>query len=321
MVPDSTDADVLGRVADGRPYFSVVMAAFNYGRFIAEAMRSVTAQTFADWELIVVDDGSTDDTPDVVRPFLADPRIRYHRHENRGQPATENVGVGMARGDWIAFLDADDRWFPEKLARQVSLIERNPSVSVVYGELMLMDPNGNPLPTPLRTQYRGYIVKELFRQNEIPFSTAVVRRSVIEEVGGFNAEYRHANDYDLWLRVAASGHAFDFVPEPLVWYRTGHPNLSSRGDVQLGTALTIMDRFVDAYPDLLQRRWIDRCYSETYCHLGMVFQAKGLLLSASRWYMRSLRRAPTNREALSMLLRLCLPKPAVAFIKRVARLR
>jgi glycosyltransferase involved in cell wall biosynthesis len=296
---------------DAAPKVSVVMAAYNYERFVAGAIQSVLEQTFAGWELIIVDDGSTDNTPGVVRSFLTDARIRYHRQENQGQPTSENNGVAMARGEWIAFLDADDRWRSDKLEKQLALAVRNPDASVIYSERMLMDPDGNPLPTPALSQYRGRILKEVFRQNPNPFSSTIVKRTVINDAGGFNPKYRNANDYDLWLRIAVRDHQFDFVSEPLIWYRTGHSSLMSRGDVQLKTVLKIMDRFVASNPRRLADRWINLCYSETYSHLGKIYHDKRRDFRALYWCLRAVACQPTNRGAWKILLRLFLPEALV----------
>ena len=105
------------------PAVSVIIASRNYGRYLAGAIESVLAQTFADWEIVVIDDGSTDDTPEVVKPFLADRRVRYHRTDGLGQSRAKNLGILQARGPLIAFLDGDDEWLPTKLERQLTLFD------------------------------------------------------------------------------------------------------------------------------------------------------------------------------------------------------
>src|SRR3954452_13254995 len=142
------------------PAVSVVVASRNYGRYLAGAVRSVLGQTFADLELIVIDDGSTDDTSDVIRPFLADPRVRYHRTDGLGQSRAKNLGVLQARGPLVAFLDGDDEWLPTKLARQFPLFT-DPNVGVVYSRRTLMDAAGRDLPTPPTALARGHIYDTL----------------------------------------------------------------------------------------------------------------------------------------------------------------
>jgi len=140
-------------LANERPRVSVVMAAYNYGPFIAQAIQSVVDQTFTDWELIVVDDGSTDDTSAVVAPLLDDPRVRYRRQENRGQPQAKNRGVELSRGDLVAFLDADDAWLlvplgdSEEAPVGVARLHPDGSVQVVANitEYQETDPDPNDL--------------------------------------------------------------------------------------------------------------------------------------------------------------------------------
>ena len=103
------------------------MAAKNYARFLPEAVESVLAQTFADWELLIIDDGSTDHTPEAVRPFLADRRVSYTRSDRLGQPRAKNLGIRLARGEFVAFLDADDAWMPTKLDKQLALFHDRPA--------------------------------------------------------------------------------------------------------------------------------------------------------------------------------------------------
>src|SRR6478672_6198857 len=225
------------------PAVSVVVATRNYGRYLAGAVRSVLDQTFADLEVIVIDDGSTDDTPDVIRPFLADPRVRHHRTDGLGQSRAKNLGILQARGPFVAFLDGDDEWLPTKLERQLPLFA-DPAVGVVYARRTLMDADGRDQPTPPATLARGHIYDTLLVQNPVCFSSVVVRKAVFEAVGLFDPALPLAIDYDLWLRVARHV-AFDYVDEPLVRYRTGHANLSGRIAERLTAVLSVLRRSLE----------------------------------------------------------------------------
>ncbi len=222
------------------------MAAKNYARFLPAAVDSVFAQTFADWELVVVDDGSSDDTPAAVRPYLTDSRVRYLRSDRLGQSRAKNLGVRMSRGEIVAFLDADDAWEPTKLAKQLARFDGRPDVGVVFCRRSLIGEDGRPLP-PRPGQARpaalptGRVLDAMFVQNFVCFSSAVVRREVFARVGGFDPEWDLAIDYDLWLRVARH-YAFDAVDEELVRYRTGHGNLSKKLSDRVATAFAIMHR-------------------------------------------------------------------------------
>lgn len=286
------------------PTVSVVMAAKNYARFLPEAVESVLAQTYADWELLIVDDGSSDDTPAAARPYLADRRVRYFRSDALGQPRAKNLGIALSRGAFVAFLDADDAWEPTKLEKQMAVFAANPDAGVVFCKRALMDEHGKPIapnePRPPgsgkgkplpggRGSLRGHVLPQLFTQNFVCFSSAVVRRAVFAHVGRFDPLWDLAIDYDLWLRVAKA-HRFDYVDEELVRYRTGHGNLSKKLRDRVDTALSIMHRAESRYGvgDGVPADVIADGYASTCQTLGFVLRASEPLASL-RWYLRALR--------------------------------
>lgn len=241
-----------------------------------------------DFEVIVVDDGSTDDTPAVIQPLLTDPRVRSLRTDGLGQSRAKNLGILHARGPLVAFLDGDDEWLPTKLARQLPLFD-DPAVGVVYSRRTLMDAAGRDRPTPPAAPVRGHIYDTLLVQNPVCFSSAVVRKSVFEAVGMFDPNLPLAIDYDLWLRVARH-FAFDYVDEPLVRYRTGHANLSSRIAERLASVLGILRR------SLVRRRNAEvadvaaqaEAWGSTCRTMGYVLREREPLTAAG-WYARAAR--------------------------------
>src|SRR6266852_742264 len=226
------------------PAVSVVVATYNYGRFLAGALDSALGQTIRDLEVIVVDDGSTDDTAEVMTPYLRDQRVRYERTNHVGQPAAKNLGIQSARARLIAFLDADDLWLPEKLAKQLALLEADPTLGVIYSRRLLIDEQGMALEYEQPVLHRGRVLNAMFRTNFVCFSSALVHRRVFKHIGLFDESLKLAIDYDLWLR-AATWYGFDYVDEPLVKYRTGHANLSQRTEERLMAVYGIMRRFHD----------------------------------------------------------------------------
>lgn len=272
------------------PRVSVVMAAKNYARFLPEAVESVFAQTFGDWELVVIDDGSSDDTPRVVRPYLADPRVRYFRSDRLGQSRAKNLGAHFGRGRLVAFLDADDAWEPTKLEKQVALFDANPEVGVVFCKRSLVDERGRPLPAnPAAEPPRGSVLPRMFTQNFVCFSSCVVRREVFSHVGGFDPGWDLSIDYDLWLRVAKF-YRFDFVGEELVRYRTGHGNLSKKLRDRVDTATSIMRRAESRYgageevpPQVIADGYASTCQTMAYTMRASEPAA------ALRWYLRALK--------------------------------
>ncbi len=272
------------------PTVSVVMAAKNYARFLPEAVESVRAQTFDDWELLVIDDGSTDATPAAVRPFLTDPRIRYFRSDKLGQSRAKNLGIGLSRGEFVAFLDADDAWEPTKLEKQLAVFHGRPEVGVVFCRRSVMDENGRQIGGPARMPVpRGRVQGEMFVQNFVCFSSAVVRRAVFSHCGCFDPQWDLAIDFDLWLRVAHH-HAFDYVDEHLVRYRTGHGNLSKKLLDRVDTALSIMQRAGERYgvADEVPADRVAAAYASTCRTLAYVLRRSEPAESA-KWYLKALR--------------------------------
>jgi teichuronic acid biosynthesis glycosyltransferase TuaG len=208
------------------PLVSVLMPAFNAAGHIAESIESVLGQTFGGWELVVVDDGSTDNTAEVVRRFVAaDARVRYVRRPNGGQAAARNTGLGEARGRLIAFLDADDLWLPEKLEAQLAVLEEK-NMDLVYTDGYIFSNDGAESPEErfhiLPGEARGVeMFRVLFTSNRIGTLSVLVKRSALDAVGLFDEDraYQNCEDYDLWMRLAKRDAVFYGMPERLVRYR------------------------------------------------------------------------------------------------------
>lgn len=192
---------VLGSFApDYAPRVTVILPSYNYGWCVAEAVRSVQEQTFADWELVVVEDGSTDDSPQIVDALAAgDNRIRVHHQPNRGLSAARNAGFWLARGDYVALLDADDYYLPEKLAAQVAYLDKHPSVGMVYADAQLEDGT-----VWQNHRHETFTVERLLECNLIPCQSVMFRRELVQIVGGCDTEaIAEAEDWDLWMRLCA----------------------------------------------------------------------------------------------------------------------
>ena len=214
-------------MTSGAPVVSVVTPLYNSSPYIDATLASLQAQTFTDWEAILVDDGSTDDTPKLVQRYLDDERFSYVRQANQGIAAARNRGIEAARGGWIAFLDHDDRWEPHKLGLQLEAAGRNGWKLVCTDAVILR--HGE------RTRYSDYLPEEtqqalarpddpsvdlfalLIRTNFLCASSVLIRRSLFDEHGLLDPALAPADDYDMWLRCIA--HApIGYVPQPLVEY-------------------------------------------------------------------------------------------------------
>lgn len=208
-------------VRGAEPRVSVVMPVFNGEAYLAEAVESVLSQTLADLELVVVDDGSTDGSHAILEGFVRkDPRVRLiANEENLGLSAARNRGWRAARASYVAWLDADDVALPDRLFRQVELLDAHPTVAVVGGATIIIDATGRHISTMRFPTTSRAIRSTLRRHNCLAQSSITLRRAALEEVGGYR--FDQAEDYDLWLRISER---FDLVSfaDPVTLYRL-HP--------------------------------------------------------------------------------------------------
>ena len=215
----------------------MIIPTWNRARTVVHAVESALSQTLRDLEVIVVDDGSDDGTRDALQPLLADDRVRCLVRPHSGLPGVaRNAGLGVARGEAVAFLDSDDTWLPEKLERQLSALADD-RVGLVCANAYVEGPSSSADSSSVRPYHEGKpgglrALEDLVRDNVVITSTALVRRSVLDEVGWFSEDprLRGNEDFDLWLRIAERS-AILYIDEPLAVYRDSGSSL--RGDVSL----------------------------------------------------------------------------------------
>ncbi len=208
------------------PLVTVVIPTYNTARYLREAIDSVLAQTYSPVELVVVDDGSTDETPALVRAYAN--RLRYHRQENRGFANALNTGIRLAHGEWIAWLSADDAFLPPKLERQVHHLSHHPEIAVSYTAYYEINESGRRLrEVRVRPPYDNHVTpRHLLDCCYVNGSTCLFRRHVFETSGFFDERLGPSADWEMWMRIA-HGFRFGYWPEPLVCYRV-HPHMTSR---------------------------------------------------------------------------------------------
>ena len=210
-------------LAADAPRVSVVIPTFNRAELLGRAIRSVLAQTFRDFELIVVSDGSQDNTADVVSA-IADARVTLVHLPVSGGPAkARNAGIARSRGEWVAFLDDDDEWLPTKLEAQLAEANGAADVGVVYCRMCVQTPEEFRRPQAETDLPCGEITDDLLSESMIVMPSAfMVRRAALLQVDGFDESMNWAEDRDLWLRLAQAGQQFAGVKEPLIVYHIGH---------------------------------------------------------------------------------------------------
>ncbi len=215
-----------------QPLVSVIMPTYNYAQFIGDAIESVINQTWEIWEMLIVDDGSTDNTKSVVQSYVSkDSRIRYFAlGQNSGRAAVaRNYGISNSKGKYIAFLDSDDMWKPTKIEKQIELLENDDNIFLVYSRYVVIK-NGIFLRIlPKRKKLRsGNVFVPLFLSNNFIGSSSVLLRNIVKEnnyLFDTDIRLRAIEDYALWLKIAKNKH-IAYIDEPLVVYREHESNTS-----------------------------------------------------------------------------------------------
>jgi len=299
------------------PCVSVVIATYNYGRFLGRALDSVLTQTFSDYEVIVVDDGSTDDTPSVIKPYLEGHPISYHRVEHIGVSAAKNHGMRQVRGRYVAFLDSDDQWAAEKLERQLSLFGSDPTTGLVYTRRMVIDPEDRFLRVDQGQLHRGNVLNQLFLNNFVCYSSAMVRREVLNKVGLLDESIVIPSDFDLWLRIALH-YRFDYLDEPLTLYRE-HPGISRKKTVfEIRPEIDfVKDRFLNEYggKSAIEPQVLRLCELNRLCNLGWAYRSVSPIRSIG-CYMKALRNAPLHWPAWLGLVAALIPERGRCLLRR-----
>lgn len=261
-----------------RPKVSVIIPAYNAEAYLAETIRSVLDQSFGDFEVIVVDDGSSDGTLHVARSF--EPRIRALTKSNGGPASARNLAIRNSRGDYLAFLDSDDLWVKDKLEEQVALLDSNPEAGLAYGEALMFTGDDGEQKVEGKI---GFTSNPSFRLllfgDYIPNSTVIIRRACVDKVGLLNEsrELIGVEDYEYWMRIAKH---FLMVgtPRPLAYYRIREGNLMGDGrDINKGLNLSIaaIREIERIYPSLWEECQVDREKLFARLHIRAGFAWKG----------------------------------------------
>lgn len=215
--------------ASDLPSLSVLLPVHNGERFLADAISSVLAQSFSDFELIIVDDGSQDRSAEIAQSFAArDARVRVMRQRNRGLVETLNYGITLARAPLIARMDADDICLADRFLAQVPHFATKHDLAVLGGFIIIMDEQGHDIRIGRYPVARNEIRAYLDRGSPFAHPTVVLRKEAVVSVGGYRKLMRHAEDYDLWLRLADAGFALENVPRPVLRYRQHSESVSMR---------------------------------------------------------------------------------------------
>ncbi len=212
---------------------SVIIPTYNSSKYIREAIVSVLNQTYKNIEIIVIDDGSEDNTNDVLKDYIKSGAIEYFYKKNQGQASARNFGIKKSRGEIIAFLDADDLWLPEKLEKQIKKLQTT-SADICFTDVEVFGKteSAGKRFSQIAEFHQGEILKSLIRTNFLVNSSILMKRAVFEKIGFQNEKriYRNIEDYDYWIRAALDGINFVYLPEALTQYRI-HRDQSSKNQI------------------------------------------------------------------------------------------
>jgi glycosyltransferase involved in cell wall biosynthesis len=253
MVQTTSETMDSGPTGGNGPCVSVIIPAYNIAEFIGETLDSVMAQTYTDYEVVIVNDGSPD-TEAMERVLAGYPdRIVYIKQENQGAGAARNAGLKAAHGRYVAFLDGDDVWFPSHLSEQVALIESGPGYDLVYADAEIFGGNHDNFRTCMEanpSDGEATFDSLLSSKCSVITSAVVARREPIIEVGSFDETLRNAQDFDLWLRLAKRpGARLNYQRKVLIRHRIGHESLASNEIRSLEAEVRVLTKMAER-PDL-----------------------------------------------------------------------
>jgi glycosyltransferase involved in cell wall biosynthesis len=291
------------REGNGRyPLVSIIIPTYNRAHTLARAIKSVLNQTYENFEIIVVDDGSSDDTEDVVSTF-AERRLLYTKHSfNKGAAAARNTGIRVARGEYIAFQDSDDEWFPEKLEKQMEIFKNSPpQVGVVYtGFWRAWNDKTIYFPSSYIKKKEGNIHEGILEENFVTTQSAVVAAECFKKSDVFDENLPSLEDWELWIRISKY-YEFRFVKEPLLQAYIQKDSINTNLPASIKARTLILEKH---YPDLEKRG--GRILSVHYYVLGCSLCEMGTLGQGRAYIVKAIKRYPyTARYYLAAAIALC----------------
>ena len=285
---------VLNAVNKTMPLVSVVMPVYNVEQYIEQAVWSVIDQTYGNFELIIVDDESPDDSIELIKNRYHDVRIKIIRQKNRGLAGARNTGIRHAKGDYIALLDSDDFWQADKLEKQIAIMQSNPQCGVTFSASLFVDEAGKSLDRLQAPKKKAnYQAKDIFCRNPIGNGSApIIRKSIFDQIAFvdngktdegvpylqyFDETLRQSEDVECWTRIALqTGTQFEYIDEPLTNYRLNNNGLSADVNAQFATWLTLLEKTKGYAPEFVKKYGpIAKAFQYRYLARRSVFQAQG----------------------------------------------
>lgn len=295
-----------------KPLVSVIIPTYNRASLLKRAIKSVLNQKFEDFELIIVDDASPDDTPEVVKSF-EDKRIRYIRlKRNSGGPVARNTGIKKARGKFIALLDDDDEWLPHRLSVQIRKFEAaEERIGAIYGGFYYVSQENGRIIGKRLPKYRGNVYPRLLRENFIGSPTLLIRKECFKKAGLFDPQLSSSQDWDMWLRIAKH-YNFDYVNEIVAKYYVHGRQIS----FNMNKYIPGRERFIQKHRDI---RKDPRILSIHLSQMGALLLLGGNPQKGINYLIRSISISPFNLENYQKLMELAFDSRSVEYIKKILR--
>ncbi|MGB8658701.1 MAG: glycosyltransferase [Candidatus Zixiibacteriota bacterium] len=302
------------------PEVSVVIPTYNSAHFLGEALQSVFDQTFKDYELIVVDDGSTDETKQIVAEY--GDKIKYIFQENSGPASAKNNGIRNSVGKYIAFLDADDLWLPTKLEKQVKTFQQSPELAMIFTEHSVFNDRGIYLALigKRKRLIKGDIARNIFLHNGVATPTVIVRKEIFNKIGLFEEDLCMAEDDNMWVRIAVN-FKVELIDEPLVKIRF-HPERTTAAKKKLfGYVQSNIRLLTSRYVGVKERieDVIPRKLSQVQFDLGYVYFEDNELKEARKAFARGIISYKWNWKNYPYFLSCFLPKKMVQTVRWLKR--
>lgn len=269
------------------PLVSVIIPTFNRERFLREAIESVLNQSYRNVEILVVDDGSTDNTSAVLASYSQDSRLRHFYQKNQGQAVAKNHGLAESKGEFVCFLDSDNRWLQGKLEKSLAVFAARPDVDIVYGDIVTIDEFGSEVSRKNMARYSGKIAAHLFKDNCVSINTSMTRRRCFDVLGGFETTRRRADDYEFWLRMSTQFN-FYYLPEYLSEYRVMDDQISSDKSGRFRSNEELLRNFIERFPHVLSIEEQKEGWCRFHTRKGSYYASIGDVRTAIREYRKAL---------------------------------
>lgn len=267
---------------------SVIIPTYNRKNFIIQAIESVINQTYKNLEIIVIDDGSSDNTKETLKDYILNNKIKYFYKENSGVSNTRNYGIEKSTGSFLAFLDSDDFWKHDKIEKQINLFKSNDKLGLVHTCYTTLLDNQEITKHPDNPNYyQGKVFEKMIQFNMVATSTVVIKKECIEKSGLFFQEYSPCEDYDLWIKISKY-YEFAYLNEALAFYRENSTNnISKNLDKFEKGAISIFDKNWNEIKDTEQLKLKNKAYSRFYSYLSTFYYQQNNLTKFEEYYIKA----------------------------------